>query len=42
MQNITETEKRRLFSLFENMKGEAVTTGLNRNLNSEILLVDGL
>jgi hypothetical protein len=42
MTNITEAEKRRLFSLFENMKGEAVTTGLNRHANSDILLVDGL
>jgi len=42
MNHIDPDEKRRLFSLFENMKGEAVTTGLNRHANSDVLLVDGL
>lgn len=42
MINIPESEKKRLFSLFENMKGETVTTELNRRANNNILLVDGL
>jgi len=42
MDNLNSNEKKRLFSLFNNMKGEAVTAELNTSLNSNVLLVDGL
>jgi len=41
-ETLNNNEKRKLFSLFENVKEEAVTTGLNKSLNSDVLLVDGL
>jgi len=41
MSGFSSSEKKRLFSLFENIK-EDVGTGLKKNTNSDILLVDGL
>ncbi len=42
MINPNQDEKKRLFSLFENMTNEEKGKLSNRNINSEILLVDGL
>ena len=42
MSGFTSNEKKRLFSLFENVKGEIGVSGLQKNINSDILLVDGL
>jgi hypothetical protein len=42
---IDRNEKGKLWSLFDNFSKEernAVSTGLNRSLNSDVLLVDGL
>lgn len=41
MSGFSSSEKKRLFSLFENIK-EDVGSGLQKNINSDILLVDGL
>ena len=40
MSNITDSEKRRLFSLFDQIKPSDRVEGLNRTLNSEVLIVD--
>jgi len=40
MSNITDSEKRRLFSLFDQIKPSDKVEGLNRTLNSEVLIVD--
>ena len=40
MSDLSDNEKKRLFSLFENVKQEDRDTGLNRSVNSEILIVD--
>lgn len=33
---------KKLFSLFQNIEGDAVAEGLNKSLNSDVLLIDGL
>jgi hypothetical protein len=38
----SKNEKQKLFSIFQNVKGDAVTMGLKKSLNSDVLLVDGL
>lgn len=40
MSNITDSEKRRLFSLFDQIKPSDRVGGLNRTLNSDVLIVD--
>jgi hypothetical protein len=42
MNNFDKKEMKKLFSLFQNIEGESVTMGLNKSLNSDVLLVDGL
>lgn len=42
MESLDNSEKRKLFSLFKNIKGEAVANGLNKSQDSDVLLVDGL
>jgi len=42
MEQLDNDEKKKLFSLFQNIKGEAVTNGLNKSQDSDVLLVDGL
>ena len=42
MNGFTSSEKKRLFSLFENVKEDVGATGLQKTTNSDILLVDGL
>ena len=42
MSGFTSNEKKRLFSLFENIKDEIGVDGLQKTVNSDILLVDGL
>lgn len=42
MSGFTSNEKKRLFSLFENVKEEIGVGGLQKTTNSDILLVDGL
>ena len=42
MSGFTSNERKKLFSLFENLEGDSVTTGLKKSLNSDVLLVDGL
>ncbi len=38
--NLSDSEKKRLFSLFDNVKQEEKAGGLNRSANSEVLIVD--
>jgi len=40
MSNITDSEKRRLFSLFDQIQPSDRVEGLNRTLNSDVLIVD--
>ena len=40
MSNLSDSEKKRLFSLFDNEKQEDRNVGLNRSSNSEVLIVD--
>ena len=40
MSNLSDSEKKRLFSLFDNVKQEDRSVGLNRSSNSEVLIVD--
>jgi len=40
MSNLSDSEKKRLFSLFDNVKQEDRVGGLNRSSESEILIVD--
>jgi len=40
MSNLSDSEKKRLFSLFDNVKQEDTVGGLNRSSNSEVLIVD--
>ena len=42
MSGFTSSEKKKLFSLFENVKGEIGVGGLQKNVNSDVLLIDGL
>jgi hypothetical protein len=42
MDQIDNNEKRKLYSLFKNIESQAVTTGLNKNQDSDVLIVDGL
>jgi len=42
MSGFTSSEKQRLFSLFENVKGGVGDSGIQKTTNSDILLVDGL
>jgi len=42
MSGFTSNEKRRLFSLFENIKEGVGDSGIQKTTNSDILLVDGL
>jgi 5'-3' exonuclease len=42
MSGFTSNEKKRLFSLFENVKDEIGVDGLKKTVNSDVLLVDGL
>ena len=42
MSGFSSSEKKRLFSLFENIKEDVGNVGLQKNTNSDILLVDGL
>jgi hypothetical protein len=42
MENISNEEKKKLYSLFKNIGESAVTTELNTSQDSNILLVDGL
>ena len=40
MSNLSDSEKKRIFSLFDNIKQEDRVGGLNRSPDSEILIVD--
>lgn len=40
MSNLTDSEKKRLFSLFDQIKTTPQSEGLNRTLNSEVLIID--
>ena len=44
MDVIDKNEKKKLWSLYENIKdkGMAIATGLNKSQDSDILIVDGL
>ena len=42
MSGFTSNEKKRLFSLFENVKEEIGVNGLQKTVNSDVLLIDGL
>jgi DNA polymerase-1 len=42
MSGFTSNEKKRLFSLFENIKEDVGVSGLQKTTNSDILIVDGL
>lgn len=42
MSGLTTNEKKRLFSMFENIKGEIGVSGLQKTVNSDILIIDGL
>lgn len=42
MSGFTPNERKRLFSLFENIKEDVGVNGLKKNINSDILLVDAL
>lgn len=42
MSGFTSNEKKKLFSLFENIKDDIGVSGLQKTTNSDILLVDGL
>jgi len=44
MDILSNIDKKKLFSLFENVKGgkEAVINKTPKNMNSDVLLVDGL
>ena len=42
MSGFTPNERKKLFSLFENVKEDVGVSGLQKNINSDILLVDGL
>jgi len=42
MSGFTSNEKKKLFSLFENIKDEVGVGGLQKTTNSDILIVDGL
>ena len=42
MSGFTPNERKKLFSLFENIKEDVGVNGLQKNINSDILLVDGL
>jgi len=42
MSGFTSNERKKLFSLFENIKEDVGVSGLQKNINSDILLVDGL
>lgn len=40
MSNLTDNEKKRLFSLFDQIKTTPQSEGLNRTLNSDVLIID--
>ena len=40
MSNLTDSEKKRLFSLFDQIKTTPQSEGLNRTLNSDVLIID--
>jgi DNA polymerase-1 len=40
MSNLTDSEKKRLFSLFDQIKTNSQSEGLNRTLNSDVLIID--
>jgi hypothetical protein len=42
MSSFDKNQKKRLFSIFQNIEGDAVTAGLSKSTNSDVLLVDGL
>lgn len=42
MSEFSSSEKKKLFSLFENIKEDVGTEGLKKTTNSDILLIDGL
>lgn len=42
MSGFTSNEKKKLFSLFENIKEDITTNGLQKTTNSDILIIDGL
>jgi len=42
MNELTPIERKKLFSMFENIERDSVITGLKKSLNSDVLLVDGL
>ena len=42
MSGFTSNEKKKLFSLFENIKEDVGVSGLQKTTNSDILIVDGL
>lgn len=42
MSEFSSSEKKKLFSLFENIKEDVGTEGLQKTTNSDILLIDGL
>ena len=42
MEQINDNEKKKLFSLFQNVERRAVTTGLQKTQDSDVLIVDGL
>jgi len=42
MSGFSSNERKKLFSLFENIKEDVGVSGLQKNINSDILLVDGL
>lgn len=42
MNEFSSSEKKKLFSLFENIKEDVGTEGLQKTTNSDILLIDGL
>lgn len=42
MEQLDNNEKKKLYSLFKNVESKAVTTGLNKTQDSDVLIVDGL
>ena len=42
MNEFSPNERKKLFSLFENIKDDVSTIGLNKTINSDILICDGL
>jgi len=42
MEQLDNNEKKKLYSLFQKVEGTAVTTGLNKTQDSDVLIVDGL